>query len=664
MAEPVRADFIEQAREVLDEEKAFIFEGFDDNYVNLLGDAEIARVWKEAATDEIPELIDFLENFTSAKNLNPQKFVTDPKASGEEFKGIWRQVFVRRIFREEIHLIVQVLRKGFIQQLVNDSILDFSEARLDNNRTVPGDTGINTEEIYTLIQFPNIDPALIETIAETIRAIPVSGFNPVIQGESYRTGLHRLNVSTVIENDGSGTITLLLADPEYTLVGFSDFGTERAADVTYFWNVPKELSQALLTSEQGTGKSATASYNVQQQLVDIVVRARTFSTISIVANLSRRSCSSDETRDYFWGATRADAETLHIVPAVVPVGTVARKEIRSNGDGTYDVVIITQTAKFREVASRIQSQSIDSTTTEDKDFGVTPGDPFPDITVAEQGKIKRQDITLRDDCSLDITTRIADSSEHGISQYVDRDSAGTRNRTTVSLNERDAPADRLATPGNIQIVGARRNPDGTHDTTERIITPKDQSFGPYLAIKTRSSSSTREVFDDRPAFINGVPNDPLLPEEFGRLIYRFNEPGNIDGEKYVTSYIDPLSAEGLTIWPEEEASIFDIITKQNPVQGADAVWKLVRKEYKISYHNRESAAFDDSPVTDRGIGGGLPGSKVTRVQNGLWRALKIRKILHECHWRKPPIVVTDARDQFLEPPQDGSPCPAKQAFHV
>ena len=650
------------ARDVLQEGDAKILPNLDDTYAHLVGDAELTRGWVEGASSKIPLLVDALDTFTSMANLDtgPSRFVDNPTASGEIYPGRWRQAFVRILKqagtggRPDKYIIAQTLRRGYIEKLINEDStdLDWTEARLDNKRSLPGDSSpTNAEEKYIIVRWPNVSPDVVEAIKATIQALDATTFHPIIRKEDMGTGFTRLWCTSSIEDDGSATVSLLLAQPRFQVTGFDSVGSEREADITYLWNVPKVIAQGVIDAERATGKSLTASYNNELGVVDIVVRTKDFTGITALGDVSRRNCNADETRDYRWGVSLAVAEATDI--GVVPDGSTVAKEIRANGDGSYDVIITTRTVNFRNIPAFLSEAAINHSITEEKKLNLTT--QSPGIISSPIGQIQTQRRIDKDDCSKDIIVRKRTSKQHGVNAHRSKDAAGGFEEITITRNRHTGPTARIAIVGRIETIGTRKNDDGTHDTVERSVIPKDQSFGPYFYHHDRNSSSTREVFDNLAKTApGGEDQEPTLDEDqFGRLTYHFNEAGNIDGERIITKYSD-LEDDGMggfAIFPEQAGAFFEV--KKAVRKNGDRVWKLVKKGWRLSYHLTKAAAYQSDTVSDRGIGGGLPGSRVTRITKGLYEAFKMTFILEEEFWRQGPIIVGIDAVQDIDPgPED------------
>jgi len=338
-------------REILAEDKAMTYRGEDGTGAPIHGDREVKRVWVESVTDEIGDLIDFLERFTSASNTEEQYYVDNPKVDNETLDGRWRNAYVfTRIVRnnqgeEELH-IVQVLRRGYIRSLVSGGEIDWSEARLQSKWRSPGnsETGSSDPEQFLTVYWPNMAEDVCETVIKSFEALSNPGaFDPVIRGETQETDLYYLHSDWRNEDDGSTTLIMWLGQPRFTLSAYRNWGTARREDVIYHWNVPKIIAQTVLDSYKSSGKSASCSYQKNMALVDIVIYGPSTTEEDTGWLYTLVNCDYYEVTRYIWGTTDyTQYITSTTTPSDQPTATTGRidsYQLRPNGDDTYDVII-------------------------------------------------------------------------------------------------------------------------------------------------------------------------------------------------------------------------------------------------------------------------------------------------------------------------------------
>ncbi len=332
-----------QLRAQLADNKSRLLERLDSTYVPLAGDAEIQRVWSYKNSDDQAEYISFLNSYTSAANADPQAYVENLKVARKTFPGRWRLAFVKPIRIGKTPYVLQVLRKGFITQLVDNGALNWSEARLsiDKSQTLHGDIQ------YVFVRFPNVSPDNVRGIVSSINALPAHAFHPVIRGEDYGQNFYRQYCTFVIEQDGSATINLLVSKSQVTVQAYSNWATERQESVTYHFDVPADLAQAIIDDHKTAtgggvrqGASATCSYNARQGLFDIILRDKSDAdALTIIDDISMRNASYTESTSYYWGISEEAARSTYNIPGTVPEGWTYTKRISNTGEGKFTVVI-------------------------------------------------------------------------------------------------------------------------------------------------------------------------------------------------------------------------------------------------------------------------------------------------------------------------------------
>jgi len=537
-----------QIRSVLADVEAEYVDRQDDAAVGLLGDREVKRAFVLPVSREeegFDDLVSYLELYTATKNDDPLRYVEDLVIQGTELEGKWRHAYAYRLRRQDPsnprdtqHILVQVLRKGYIEALVSGTTLDWSEARVEKNlditagaNTATSYVGGDDPERFITTYFPNVSPFKVKAITDTIFALAAGTFVPVIKGDSsYGNAYHRLGVGHVIENDGSATIRLMLAKPQFVLDAYTTYLTGRQMDVTYLWNVPKELAQGILTAWKTVkGRSATASYSSSQMLVDIVLYSKDYTEETLLNEITFKNCDYEEVTNYYWGIEDA---TDYDITLPVAAGVTAWKSISNNGDGSYDVIIRYRTVQKREYWMPSQAEYDAGTTTEMKSvengvvselfegrqYGITDAADILDLDTPIQGYIKRQTINIRDDCSYDTTTQIRESKDDD--EYVTWE---TRNGTAtlrIFINKTDSEWTDFKT--------AYIDSPALDDTTENTVSihyNEDGTFSGYVATRPfkvqyymNFDDGTIDYFKQK-LYLLGDPNTGIILRwTLGRLI--------------------------------------------------------------------------------------------------------------------------------------------------
>ena len=382
-----------QFKEPLAEADAQLFEQLQATYVSLLGDAELPRHWPELSLDAIPDAIDYLNLVTSAKNKAPQKYVDDPMANGEVYKGRWRQAFIRRVMQGEVTKLVQVLRRGWAEQI------NWDEARIRTARWLQDQpTGTTSDyERYIEIYWPNCSLSKLDAMANSLneRTYP----NPAIEGE-VRTGTWRnLGVTTTKADDGSGIVAMSLAVSHFRLDAFTNWLTNHNEDVAYLFGYGKDEAQAVIDAWKAKGHGATVAYRKDEGLIDLVLRSRDFSQEDILSQTSSWDCRYKTVIDYHFGVSDPELYPLTTTPAN---GVSYDRQLRDNGDGSWDILIITRQVQYRDIPFQVSRISGMGKTEIRQQLGLTT--QTPESMELEAGKVKEQRTDVRDDCSKDVLT--------------------------------------------------------------------------------------------------------------------------------------------------------------------------------------------------------------------------------------------------------------------
>ena len=139
--------------EALAEKDARVFDRTETVYASLVGDAELWRHWPELSPKDIPLACEYLNLVTSVKNKTACQYVDEPMAGDDVFPGRWRQAYVRRIQQGDVVKLVQVLRRGFAEEIKWD------EARLVEGRD------LRESEHYRTLRWQNLSPKKVHQLA-------------------------------------------------------------------------------------------------------------------------------------------------------------------------------------------------------------------------------------------------------------------------------------------------------------------------------------------------------------------------------------------------------------------------------------------------------------------------------------------------------------------
>ena len=378
----------------------------------LVGDEEIVRRWPEIGQGYLSRCMTALKLFTDAKNSTAKSWVENPVCGRETFPGIYRVVTVDvDVQKSGLKGIIQTLRKGWAQTPV------WSEARLLEEESGPSNNVSDSGAVpasdnptrFLKIKFPNCDPGKVEAIASSLGGVSTYS-NVVIRGENYSGTWNTVWVATKLEDDGSGTVTLYLALGQYNIKSYDNFGTEREQDIFYVYDCPKNEAQTIIDAWKAkypVGSSATTNYSRSNGLVDLVLRRRTNTDFEADFGTTGLDCRYTETQTAIFGT--ADDEAYPIPAVDHDAGISYTRTVRSNGDGTFDVILTKREVRYRDIDGLVVEQTGDRKTIQRQQLGLTD-EEVADME-EEDGALKTQRVEVRDDCSRDVTTNTETGKE-------------------------------------------------------------------------------------------------------------------------------------------------------------------------------------------------------------------------------------------------------------
>jgi len=378
----------------------------------LVGDEEIVRRWPEISPGYLSRCMTALKLFTDSKNSKAQSWVENPVCGRETFPGIYRVVTVDvDVQKPGLKGIIQTLRRGWAQTPV------WSEARLLEEEAGPANDVADSGAVpasdnptrFLKIKFPNCDPGKVEAIASSLGGVSTYS-NVVIRGESYSGTWNTVWVATKLEDDGSGTVTLYLALGQYNIKSYDNFGTEREQDVFYVYDCPKNEAQTIIDAWKAkyrVGSSATTNYSRSNGLVDLVLRRKTETDFEADFGTTGLDCRYTETQTAIFGTRDEDA---YPIPHVTnDAGVSYTRTARSNGDGTFDIILTKREVRYRDITGLVVEQTGESKTVQRQQLGLTDEEVEP--MEEKPGAIKTQRVEVRDDCSRDVTTNTETGKE-------------------------------------------------------------------------------------------------------------------------------------------------------------------------------------------------------------------------------------------------------------
>lgn len=373
--------------------------------VPVNGDAEITRRWENIAEGYLSRCLQALAEFTDEKNPSPMRYVVDPEVDREKFPGIYRQVTLDvDVQKPGLRGIIQTLRKGWAKTA------NWDEARLleckygaANDVNVPGigNTQSDNPIRFARILFPNCAQDSLTAIARELASRTT--YSDLNVGGNLLAGEWRtIYAGEKLNEDGSGSVELFIGRIQYVLQAYDNFGTERTYDVYYLYDVPRPAAQGIMDSwktQNPKDSSATASYSRSNDSVDIILRKKASEESRHDAGSVDIDCRYSRIMVMYLGCASAND---HPIPNNVGDGISYSRTVRPNGDGTFDITIVRQVVRPRNIENLVIEQTAEETVFQRQQLGLTSQ---PMASMAEEpGKIKTQSVEVRDDCSRDVKT--------------------------------------------------------------------------------------------------------------------------------------------------------------------------------------------------------------------------------------------------------------------
>ena len=510
---------VDECRDNLDGSNADCVRRRENVNASLNNEREITRSWRDLSPDNIQIYKGYLDFYTDAKNTSTSYFVDDPLIGQEEVApGRWRNAFVFESWDGDVPLLNQTLRYGFIESLVDEGTVDWSEARLVNTDWYSGDGGDNTKEDYKTIQWKGISPEKSHEIVASLKAIDPAGWNPTVRGESLGSH-HCLHVRAVEDEDGSHTVQAILANPRSTYTSYEgrrNWFKTIGGGVKYHFKVPKDLVPTVLASEEVDGATATVSQPDQQGLCNIVVRKRDADDDQkeeLKNILTGMNCRQRTYMDIYWGLSKAEANAIALTPPAT-VGTTHTLDKRANGDGTWDVQVrrVERQSQTRTVPDVIQ-ESASSETTQKQHLGILPVN-LPPVPPVDEGQEYRRTIRVNEDCTLDVQEDTTESKHLHVTLHKSNENAFTKSKVGTKQNLKGTELTELPPnqdEGEVKSLRRTRNSDGTYN--EELQTQESVERVDFAESKTENAFEEEETQESRNLLVEPtVPTDQVAGE--------------------------------------------------------------------------------------------------------------------------------------------------------
>jgi len=595
--------------EVLEASDWEVYDKQPTNYTSLNGDAELWRSLRELAPDYISDITDLLNLITDIKNTVECSYVDDPEAGSETFAGRWRQAYIRRIAQGDVTKLVQVLRKGFAESI------DWTEARMVEGKDLR--TSGAEAEGYRTVRWVGLDPTKVHTMALSLSA--VSYEDAVVNGETLSGVWHNISVSPSIADDGSGVVTIQLAKPEFTLTAFQNYQATNAKDITYYFQVPKDLAQAIIDGAKAAGASATASYGKASGLVDIVVAVKGTTKAEKKDKVTAWNFKYKEYTSYYFGLTKAEADVI-VLATPAQYNTWDLRKVH-NSDGTWDVIVVQRT--FIPQAATSTEESKTRKSVELTDTGSTTTFPYSETEIQkwlDLGYIVRVRAVPNESGGWEThasytqlkNVETTDSQEDAFKKVV-----STKNLQNSGVES--LPASQTAG----SIVSVRNDPtEAGYNTEKRTATSTKQDIASYITGAGDDYSETTEVHknaDSIPAIVASGSNANIPANSTARIRGDINEFKKYDYEKVVRTAKAPSS--GSTVTWVTRGETFYVVRLMNSTTGFVNSWWTVHENIRHTITYYATAALAASAMSTNGY----HGSYISKAGPFLWMLHKVTK---------------------------------------
>lgn len=488
----------------------------------------------------------FLATYVSAKNTKPSSTVTNPTTTeGEEYDGLWRHVSEGyQVASNKREYLVRVLRKGYA------TAISWTEARLVEGKD------LQSSENYRTIRWLNCDAGKVNAMAASLNA--VTFVDPVVKGEKLTGTWYNIIVQPSIADDGSGIVTLLIANPQFTLTSYQNYLTSRSSDVTYLFQVPKYLAQDLITAHKITaGASASCSYANASGLVDIVLYSKAYNASTKTDVVTAWDCAHKEFTTTYYDLTEAEADDLVLTEP--PVGWKYSLKKNDKGDGSWEVSIIKQQTTARSYDTVIVQEEAGSTTEQIEQIGVLTEDV--EEVSEEDGYIVSQTRQHTDDCSVNAMTK----KELGKEQisYIRSASPSGTSITTIKTVQTEAPDEPISEKGHIKKTEEKASKyHGRYDTVEEDSTPSDQVSTSYDASMAAEATKVVHTENETPLVA------PVAAK--GTIVRQSSQPTEAGNDRTIEETITPKKQTVISGEDSLAQHVVRTVTKENDSYSSGA----------------------------------------------------------------------------------------------
>ena len=457
----------------------------------LLPDGRLERYIDGISHRDVDDLVGFLESFVSVPNYEADAsikyaYCTGPLIDSQPKAGKWRHLGVRtqRVDAQgrehpkgSTWRIIQVLAEGFLTTIAH------ADARLIQGRSNTGDVvivdeapvGDNPGAEYLTLEWVGVDPDTVKALADgKLSTATLSGlaYRKIANDGAAVTvalgdGWHCLAVNWELAQDGSGTIRLGVAKPEFVLKGFTSWLGSRQSGLTQYFDVPEALAQGIMDEAKARGADCRANgYDAAQGLVNLTVSQLDLSGVALNDIPISSNCDMVVTASFLWGT--GDSSLLPI-PGSIPAGTSYDRNLNEDGDGRFSIVLRKNVRQYRNTIPEYDSEFRADQGKKTKVWkGVTDQDLSVDLA-AVTGSVVRVRETVREDCSKDVYRDVITPKPQTV-EHLSESRADQSTSRTVAKNA-DAKLEATAQTGKVVRTRSDENEFGKFDNSMDVITP-------------------------------------------------------------------------------------------------------------------------------------------------------------------------------------------------
>ena len=447
-----------------------------DTQNQLLRQREVTIQIEEANEQLIDRCIKMMNVWGWPTNPKQQLWTADPQIGGIVLNGTWRHV--ESVKSENKRGLYITLREGFAQKIAWD------EAYIDET------DDLQEDERYAAIIFPNVDPQYADAMTVSLGENTTDGFT--VDGKE-RTGtweyVHKR--TRTVAQDGSMSIVVFAAQPQYTYFVYENVGGIGQTKVWHVDNVPKRLVAGVVATYTTEGTDGSGNYSTQEGLVDLTFRVRDGNSVTMLNKKTVDGCQIEEYTDYYYDLTKAEADAYDIGEA--PQGWFySAPFIRPDGSGARYTII-----RVREKAIAVSKDAV--TVADNANYSETLAVQKNQVTPPEVedslGVIQRLQLNFNKFCLWGTQLVTRTSKAWSVTYSI----ATQNNRTethTIKGNQRTIPTPTLAS-GTVQTYSSppSRNPDGTYNWHLVVSTDDDWLGTGGTAFYDNWNRIYREVYD-------------------------------------------------------------------------------------------------------------------------------------------------------------------------